>query len=402
MLTADLVRVSIRQGKISVRGLSAKAHPAVVRVAEAYITVLRGSIGSKKAVIDQELGMVEVGSSLQKVATGLRKLVYDRCKFDMDSQLKPTEIRPMIFQSATALRRAPGSQWCRDDVLKLAGEAFSVSPAEIECALYADLKQEQRLVQFDAIPPLELVSEYLFAQHQAILLKATEVKIEAQFESVGAARTFFRQLKFQRLLYTVRSHEKNTYELVISGAHALFRSSTKYGLQLAIMLRRLVATGGFRLEASIIWGRHAIPLVEEIETKNIPTVAAINTKPSDEIKALVKAFAKLGSEWKASRARTLIQLPGHDVCIPDIVFKRSSDKAQVYLEVMGFWSREAVWRRIDMVKAGLDKPVIFAVSERLRVSESLLGEGDHSTLYVYKGVINARRLLQIVENVSLA
>ena len=48
--------------------------------------------------------------------------------------------------------------------------------------------------------------------------------------------------------------------------------------------------------------------------------------------------------------------------------------APVYLEVLGFWSREAVWRRVELVERGLPHRILFAVSKHLRVSEAALDD----------------------------
>ncbi|MFC1706413.1 DUF790 family protein, partial [Planctomycetota bacterium] len=61
----------------------------------------------------------------------------------------------------------------------------------------------------------------------------------------------------------------------------------------------------------------------------------------------------------------------------------------VYLEVLGFWSREAVWRRVELAEAGLETPVLFCASERLRVSEQIMGEDGPAALYVYKSALLA-------------
>ena len=57
---------------------------------------------------------------------------------------------------------------------------------------------------------------------------------------------------------------------------------------------------------------------------------------------------------------------------------------------MGYWSRAAVWQRVELVRAGLAERVLFAVSSRLRVSEEVLGDDLPGALYVYKGTMSAR------------
>ena len=63
------------------------------------------------------------------------------------------------------------------------------------------------------------------------------------------------------------------------------------------------------------------------------------------------------------------------------------------MELLGSWSREAVWQRIDMVKS-LPTPFVFLVSDRLRVSEKALEQSDHGALFIFKGVINRKRLIE--------
>jgi hypothetical protein len=61
-------------------------------------------------------------------------------------------------------------------------------------------------------------------------------------------------------------------------------------------------------------------------------------------------------------------------------------------EVLGFWNREAVWRRVELVEKGLTTKIVFVVSARLRVSEEVLGDTESAALYVYKGAINPKAL----------
>ena len=94
--------------------------------------------------------------------------------------------------------------------------------------------------------------------------------------------------------------------------------------------------------------------------------------------------------WTVEIAHALLELPGVGLCVPDLVFTHRDDGQRVYFEVLGYWSREAVWRRVDLVNAGLPQPIVFAVSSRLRVSEEVLDGELPGQLYVYKGAISAR------------
>jgi predicted nuclease of restriction endonuclease-like RecB superfamily len=76
--------------------------------------------------------------------------------------------------------------------------------------------------------------------------------------------------------------------------------------------------------------------------------------------------------------------------VPDLAFVHRETGEVIYLEVLGFWSRDAVWKRVELAKAGLREKIVFAVSSRLRVSEEVLDDDSPAALYVYKGAIVPR------------
>ena len=71
-----------------------------------------------------------------------------------------------------------------------------------------------------------------------------------------------------------------------------------------------------------------------------------------EVGALLDAFAAGREGWTAQPADSVLDLPGVGLCIPDLRFTHRTG-ASVFLEVLGYWSRDAVWRRVEMVERGL-------------------------------------------------
>ena len=88
------------------------------------------------------------------------------------------------------------------------------------------------------------------------------------------------------------------------------------------------------------------------------------------------------------------------MCVPDLAFVRARDGARVHFELLGFWSREAVWRRVDLVRAGLPHRILFAVSKSLRVGEAVLDETPTAALYVFARVIAAKQVLDRIEQLA--
>jgi predicted nuclease of restriction endonuclease-like RecB superfamily len=89
------------------------------------------------------------------------------------------------------------------------------------------------------------------------------------------------------------------------------------------------------------------------------------------------------------------------VCIPDLELVHQDTGRSVFVEVMGFWSRDAVWRRIELAEAGLPVPLVFAVSKHLRVSEAALPAELPAALYVYARTMSATALLERVDSVTV-
>jgi len=96
----------------------------------------------------------------------------------------------------------------------------------------------------------------------------------------------------------------------------------------------------------------------------------------------------------------VLDLPGAGICVPDLAFQRAADGARVFFELLGFWSREAVFRRIDLVRAGLPHRILFAASKTLRVSEALLDESPTAALYIFTRAIAVRGVLRHLETLA--
>jgi predicted nuclease of restriction endonuclease-like RecB superfamily len=113
---------------------------------------------------------------------------------------------------------------------------------------------------------------------------------------------------------------------------------------------------------------------------------------SDEARKLLEALEPLceAEGLSVEPCAELLALPGVGVIVPDLVLKRGRDR--VFVELLGFWSRDAVWKRVELVEAGLSERVVFCASERLRVREAVLDD-DRASLYVWKGVPQPKKVL---------
>jgi hypothetical protein len=390
VLTADLVRAFRRGDTLKLREINPKMRPRVHAIAEFLVAQATEGVGMSRDDVLASMQGLELRAAEQKIADGLRKLVLDQCDFSMDPALDPPTLRAAVFTAATVARKADeDGSFDRLAVLAVVAEALEMTPEALEVALFADLKQAQMLRSFDPITAAQLVDRYVLGQSQAVLLRAVRVVATVSGSSTGAYRALFRSLKFRRLLYVIEAVDDG-YRITIDGPHNLFSASSKYGLQLALVLPAIRACASWAIEADVRWGKERLALT--FQHAGSAETRAVEDRLPDDVQRLVDRWKKLKSPWGVRRSTRILDLPGVGLCVPDLVFSHP-DHGKVYLEVMGFWSRAAVWKRVDLVEAGLKDRVLFAVSQRLRVSEAVLGGEERGALYVYKGVMNARGVL---------
>ena len=400
MLTTDLVRVRRRAGRISASPLRRAERERLLAAAGAYVAAARAAVGGTRGAFESACDDFPSTATDYKLVKGLRKLVRDRCTFEVRDDVDPPALRRAVFAQAAAARRDldGDAAFDRDGVIAAVAARLDLAADDVPDALFADLKANHVLTAFDAIDGPALVEAYELAQQQAILLRAVGVAITFRRPDPGGLRLFFRRLKFHRLLYRATRLADDACRVEIDGPFSLFQSVTTYGLQLAMLLPVLPGCGpGWELEADVRWGTDRQPLEFRLEGDSAAQADGDDLRLPDEVARLRDQFDGMRTPWKVAVAHDLLDLPGVGLCVPDLVFTHAESGRRVYLEVLGYWSREAVWRRVDLVEAGLRQPIVFAVSSRLRVSEEVLDEDRPGRLYVYKGVMSARAVEELLD-----
>lgn len=398
MLTADLVHARRRKGELKLVQLSKDRRERAFEIASQLYDLARSSVGRTREELLDAWDAVRVGPREKKLADGLRKLIDDRLEFEVSVHVDPVTLRREVFELATARRKAlrEEDRFEREAVLSEVAARHELSREEVETGLYADLKSAHVLREVQSPPPSALVEGYDLEQARAVMLRAVRVTAWIRGAAPGAVRTLFRKLKFQRLLHTITREADGAFRIDIDGPFSLFESVTKYGLQLAIALPAITACGAWEIEADVRWGKKRDPLVFRLAGDARPVERfgqdRVPDRLPDEVETLLRRFEKRKGPWSAAVADEILDLPGVGLCVPDLAFTHAESGEIVLLEVMGFWSRDAVWKRVELVEAGLDRKILFAVSERLRVSEAVLGDDRPGALYVYKGAMSAKQI----------
>lgn len=403
MLTADLVNARRRGNELRLTSLDASARASARSIAAVLVSTASSLVGRTREELLLALSAVDVGPREYRLKDGLVKLIEDRCEFDAAGGEEPHSLRRDVFARASAARAAleASERFDRRAVIAEIARERGASEDSIERSLFADLRGAHLLVAFDALSADALVGAYERAQAQAVLLRAVKVTVDVRCASAAVLRGLFRRLKFLRLLHAISKHEDG-HRIVIDGPFSLFESVTKYGLQLALVLPAFDECDAWELEADIRWGKDRTPLVFRLAGDAARAARREAAALPDEVEALVRSFVALESSWQVRANTEILELPGIGLSIPDLVFERRrlDGRDRVFLEVMGYWSRAAVWKRVELVQAGLGERVLFAVSSRLRVSEDVLEDDLPGALYVYKQTLSARTIADRLEQLA--
>jgi predicted nuclease of restriction endonuclease-like RecB superfamily len=389
------VKGVVRKGELVVKPLDAAARTRALELATLFVALAEEHVGQTRDVLAAALADVEVEPQDHWLGLALKKLVDDHCVFDVDESLEPETLRSAIFLEAAVRRRA--ATFDRDAILDDAAAARQTTRAAVDAALFGDLKGCHVLRSTSGVTAQALIDGYDAAQVQAVLLRATRITALVRCASSDAYRALFSRLKFLQLLPTIEPMAEG-YSIVIDGPMSLFEQATRYGLKLAMVLPALEACTRYELTADVRWGEQRKACTFRWRGG---TLEPTETPPMrDDVAELLTGINALEAVWKAAPASAIVPLPGVGVCVPDLVLTHDDTGEQVFVEVLGFWSRAAVWKRVELVQAGLPTPIVFAVSARLRVSEAALDVEEAGALYVYKGTIHPRRLLARVEELS--
>ena len=417
MLPPELTRARKREGKLTLSPLTAAERARATEVSEALLAVTRAGLGNDREEVEAGWAAVPVAAKERKLLLGLTHLVEARSEFSAPASAAPEAVRRVVFTHAAQMRAAlgPGEHLERMQVLERSAVDLGISAADIEASLYADLRSAQRLESGPVHNAAALVADYELVQVQSVLLRAVRIEAEVRAARPDAYRELFRKLKFRQLLFRIEQLDGGGYRLEIDGPMSLFGATTKYGLELALSLPSLLSCGQLRLKAELRWGKGREKL--SFEQTYAPygaqdPVGGVRTEVAELLDAL-----QTNETWRASLSDRLIDLSaeGGGVLVPDLELTRattpkpagkrstlakpSAKDATVLVELLGFWSRDAVFRRIEAAQRGLPggTPMLFVASSRLRVSEQLLDGVEDASLYVYKGKINAQALLRKAE-----
>ncbi|MEM1348219.1 MAG: DUF790 family protein [Myxococcota bacterium] len=389
MLTSDLLRVRTKKGAVLPQYLDPDA-PAALERATQLTSIFREHVGEPRKVIDDAVDEAVGFGTDFVVWRGLAKLLRDRSSFETVAACDPVDARRAVFELATSLGPV-SSDAKRTEIIEAAARRLEVSAEQLDQALYADLEARQRLIEHRPLTPISLLHRYNLALAQAVLYKATHMVVELERPTSGALRYLFQVLKFNRLMHRVWRTEGG-YRVEIDGPASLFSKSRKYGLQMAIFLPAVLALEGWAVRAQLDWTKGEHHSFELDPAQGLVS----HYKPkgqwvAEEEKRFEKRFVEIAPEgWGLERRGEVHVLEHGEVLVSDYVI--TYDGREVFVEVVGFWRKAYLERRIEMLRALDGVPLILVVSERLKSDRAKLDDAPAQVIF-FKSVINAKTVL---------
>ncbi len=407
MLTGDLVRVRTSKQRVIPIYLD-RSDERWLETAESLLLLFREGSGMTRGQIESEIDeLFGGGGKATQVYRGLAKVLEDRAEFEVVSDVPPETVRERVFTAAAEQRRsmraAQGSGkerpiFRRDLIISGAASELDMDPKAVVTALFADLRDENRLLRFEDITAQRLLDRYNVALAQAVLLRSLYVRVEVRRERPPRYRQLFRRLKFHRLLYHVEGNMNDGYVFQIDGPLSLFSATTKYGMQIALFLPSLLACSDFRLEAELRWGPRREPRSFYLDSREglVSHLEDTGTFVPAEMSAFVERFRQVAPQWQISEATDLIELGREGVWVPDYRAVHIATGTDVFIEVLGFWKRSSLERLIRLLPLHGPPRFVLAISERMKVDEETLGE-IKAPILRFKEIPNASDLAALLE-----
>jgi predicted nuclease of restriction endonuclease-like RecB superfamily len=376
MLSAELIRprLKVRAGEISTRPVSANYH--YLGIATDLITIFNRHVGHNRSQLAQALRDYEGASLDYPIMRGLSAVLEAHGKFGNDPPLKPAELRANLFGRGPVVHRQDlFSGPRREQVLAETAVGLALEVAEVETALFADLAEEQILLDAgDPVGPGELIARYNLELARGLLYWAREVRLHIR----DNYKDVFKYIKLFKLMYTVRqSGLAGGYDITLHGPISPFVTSTiRYGLQFAKFLPALLLCENWRMEADI---QPPVRSEAEVLLYRLDDRAELRShfKSSPPFDSRLEADFAAEFEakyqgpkrsWELAREAELIVVED-SVMIPDFALTHRRDGRRALLEIVGFWHPHYLKRKLAKVRQAKRKDLILLVYESANVAE---------------------------------
>ncbi|MDR2204500.1 MAG: DUF790 family protein [Nitrososphaerota archaeon] len=377
MLPSNLLIVNKRNGEIQPK--YAKPTPENLNITTQLIKTYNTNIEKKKKDITIFTTELENQGHDYRFIRALTLLLERKSCFVCNSKINPYTLRKKIFQT-TEKHGIPTTQQKRQHILNLIATETTQTIDIIEEQLYADLDTELFLEKFNPPTPIDLLQQYNTSLTQTLLFECSELT----FTTTGNWQQLFYTIKKLGLIYEITKNPQLTIK--IDGPSSLFKLSKRYGTNIAKLLPCIITNKVWTIHAKILW-KYTNEIcnfeINHIKHNNLllqqnPNLPKIIYDSTDE-ERFANQFKAINSGWILKREPEPIQT-GNQILIPDFSLEKSNLK--IYLEIIGFWTKEYLQRKTEKLKQ-IDNNIkmILLIQEKL-ACEKLVSLEKQSQLHL--------------------
>jgi uncharacterized protein len=354
-----------------------------------------------KANVDENLSKLEAKQTDYKLVRGICHLLEQRCVYASPSKIfsdstnsntSAIYLRRKIFEESSRTGY-PVTENERKHILEKVASKNNLTIDELEVAMWNDLDRNKYLKNFDSLSPLQLVAWYNISILQTLLLNC----VKLVFSVYGGFnwKKILRKIKQLGLMYflyyesNLKSESNNrtkNQDVILNGENgkrvictvdgplSIVRLTDRYGAAMAKLIPLIIQTEMWSIDATIL--RKSVSGVKKTyrfqlsqKDKALPLFDASNThfrpEPNSEgtlsfnkndmynfdsnvERKFMDKFLEFSIGWKLTREPDPLILSDGKGFIPDFVFEKYGIK--VYLEIVGFWTKEYLKRKLEKIK----------------------------------------------------
>lgn len=311
-----------------------------------------------------------------------------------NKNVRPSDIRKMLFELASKSGH-PLTDIKRAEIVDMVAAKIGISVDSLSKLVWSDLEENLVLERFDPISSESLVAWYNLSLIQTLLFNC----IKLEFSVTGGInwKHALRAVKRLGLMYNLerRACSNETYAIEgttqnmthdhsyaeaesgsnivcsIDGPLSIFKLTDRYGTAMSKLIPLIISLNRWSLKAWIV--RNTLSSGKKIYEFHLSETSSYllaelpqndNNKPelnhfsgndyfdSNVEERFASRFVKSVSDWKLTREPDPLILQNGKALIPDFIFEKYDRK--IYLEIMGFWTKDYLLRKMQKLKAVID------------------------------------------------
>jgi uncharacterized protein len=463
MLPSQLLRVRTRKGEIIPLFSGGENKSRHLELAKIIINEFEESAANKekKKTLNERISFLERNFDDYRLVRGLSALLERRCQFnttitqraeDCKNIPSPADIRRLLWEESSR-RGFALTESHRDEILCAISSKIKVSPTSIMQSIWSDLDENMILELFDSVSSEELLGWYDLSLLQTLLFTCT--KLEFSVKGGANWKNILRKVKRLGLMYNLseqvtasESHDaENVYigrsrehlfhasmknnsghdrKLVcsIDGPISLFKLTDRYGTSIAKLIPFIISSSWWYLSAYIVRKTVSGKKIYEFRSSSADLQQLelrepshnhqnnnINSQPNSSYfdSSLEEKFAirfeHLANRWKIKREPDPLIVGNGVAFIPDFLFEKYGRK--VYLEIVGFWTKEYLEKKFQKVSDILHNSnvdLFVAVDEELSCSKlfnpSTHDQSDNRIMFFRKTSVPVKKLQEYLKSID--